>query len=125
MKLLTDANLSPRIAKRLCDDGGYEASHVRDHGLFTASDEVILSHAAATGYVVISADSDFSTMLALAGLPSPSLVLLRSHDHLTPDEQAELLLRNLPAVEQDLSTGAVVSITVDRMRVRPLPMKRH
>ncbi|MGI8647257.1 MAG: hypothetical protein DLM55_09510 [Acidimicrobiales bacterium] len=123
MKLLIDANLSPRIAQRLNADGRYEASHVRDHGLLAASDEVILSHAGATGCVVVSADSDFATMLALANLRSPSLVLLRSFDHLTPDEQADLLLGNLPAVAQDLSAGAVVSITTERIRVRSLPIR--
>ncbi|MGH3935113.1 MAG: DUF5615 family PIN-like protein [Pseudonocardiaceae bacterium] len=32
MRFLVDANLSPRIAARLCA-GGYEAAHVQDHGL--------------------------------------------------------------------------------------------
>jgi Domain of unknown function (DUF5615) len=44
MKFLVDANLSPRVATRLCD-GGYEASHVQDHGLLNAGDEKILRHA--------------------------------------------------------------------------------
>ncbi|MGH3912280.1 MAG: DUF5615 family PIN-like protein [Pseudonocardiaceae bacterium] len=41
MKLLVDADLSPRVAAQLCD-GGYHASHVQDHGLLNASDEAIL-----------------------------------------------------------------------------------
>ncbi|MGH3917946.1 MAG: DUF5615 family PIN-like protein [Pseudonocardiaceae bacterium] len=36
MRFFVDANLSPRVAARLCDDG-YEAAHVQDHGLLNAS----------------------------------------------------------------------------------------
>ncbi|WP_158542736.1 hypothetical protein [Phytoactinopolyspora halophila] len=39
-----------------------------------------------------------------------------------PDEQAAVLIANLPAVEEDLSSGAVVAILNDRIRVRRLPM---
>ncbi|MDZ7576621.1 MAG: DUF5615 family PIN-like protein [Candidatus Nanopelagicales bacterium] len=45
MKLLVDANLSPRVAAALAE-AGYDASHVADHGLLTASDEVIIEPAA-------------------------------------------------------------------------------
>jgi predicted nuclease of predicted toxin-antitoxin system len=122
MKLLVDANLSPRIAVRLRQNG-HEASHVGDHDLLLASDEEILKHAVSTSCAIISADSDFATMLALAGLRGPSLVLLRSADHLTSDEQTELLLANLPALLEYLESGCVVSISTRHLRVRPLPMR--
>lgn len=95
MKLLIDANLSPKVAARLADCG-HQASHVADEGLITAADEIILAHASATGQVIVSADSDFATLLAFARIARPSVVLLRSADHLTPMEQADLLLANLP-----------------------------
>jgi hypothetical protein len=47
-------------------------------------------------------------------------VLLRHINDLTPTDQTALLLHNLPAVEFDLLSGAVVTITRDRMRVRAL-----
>ncbi|MGH8922618.1 MAG: DUF5615 family PIN-like protein, partial [Actinomycetes bacterium] len=81
------AQLSPRVAAQLCKDG-YHASHVQDHGLLNASDEAILRHALEANHVIVSADSDFATMLALAGMSCPSLILLRSADRNTPDEQA-------------------------------------
>jgi len=87
MRFLVDANLSPRVAARLCD-GGYEATHVQDHELLNADDEKILRHALDTSHTIISADSDFATMLALTGMVAPSLILLRSADHLNPTEQA-------------------------------------
>jgi len=45
-----------------------------------------------------------------------TLPLLRSADHLTPDQQATLLIANLPAVASDLDSGAAVSIARGRLR---------
>jgi predicted nuclease of predicted toxin-antitoxin system len=78
-------------------------------------------HAIANDQVIVSADSDFTALLALRGLRSPSLILLRSADHLTPSEQAALLGANLPSVAAELASGAVVSLTQNRLRVRLLP----
>jgi hypothetical protein len=52
----------------------------------------------------------------------PSLILLRSADHLSPIEQAALLLANLPTVAPDLAIGSVVSLSTSHLRVRRLPM---
>lgn len=123
MRFLVDANLSPRVATRL-RDGGYEVSHVQDHGLLNADDEKILRYALDTSHAIISADSDFATMLALTGMVAPSLILLRSADHLNPTEQADLLLANLPAVLQDLDSGCVVSISQNHLRMKSLPIRR-
>jgi predicted nuclease of predicted toxin-antitoxin system len=123
VRLLVDANLSPRIAARLRDDG-HDAVHVSDIGMLGASDEAILAHAAANSLVIVSADTDFGELLAVSGAARPSVVLLRSADHLTPDRQAVLLTANLPAVATELDTGAVVSIARGRLRVRQLPVHR-
>jgi predicted nuclease of predicted toxin-antitoxin system len=123
MRLLVDANLSPRLAVGLAR-GGHEASHVTDHGLLTASDETITTFAVEFAASIVSADSDFATMLALSGAPAPSLILLRSADRLSPPEQCDLLLANLLAVEMDLLSGAVVSISTEHLRVRPLPITK-
>lgn len=122
MKLLVDANLSPRVAEAL-RDAGHDATHVAAHGLTSASDEDIAAFALDQAQVIISADSDFASMLALSGGIAPSLVLLRSADLLTPSEQAALLVANLPQVQEDLSAGAVVSISRGHLRVRRLPLR--
>jgi predicted nuclease of predicted toxin-antitoxin system len=121
VRILVDANLSPRVAEVL-GKAGYDATHVRDCGLLRAGDEQILVHAQLDGAVILSADTDFTAMLALRGLSSPSLLLLRSADHLTPDRQAELLLANLASVTAELEAGAVVTIARGRLRVRTLPI---
>lgn len=121
MKFLIDANLSPRVAGRL-SAAGHDAVHVNDVGLGTAEDDVILQRAADAGEVIVSADADFGALLALRRQASPSVVLLRSSDHLTPDEQGDLILRAIDAVAEDLVAGAIASVTPSRVRMRTLPV---
>lgn len=122
MRLLVDANLSPVVSTYL-RQADFDAVHVREVGLVTASDEVISEYARTQRMVVISADSDFATLLALSKGVAPSLVLLRSADRLPPDEQAAILAANLPELESDLNSGAVATIAGGRVRVRRLPLR--
>ncbi len=124
MRFLVDASLSPGIAEVLRENG-HEADHVRDYGRLTADDNQILAHARSHGQALISADTDFTVMRALRGVPSPSLVLLRSADRLSPPQQAALILANLAAVAADLEAGAAISIAQGHLRVRPLPLGRE
>jgi predicted nuclease of predicted toxin-antitoxin system len=121
VKLLLDANLSPRVA-RLLKEAGHDAIHVADIGLLTAADPEILQSAAKEERILLTADSDFGALLALGSLASPSVLLLRSADHLRPSEQAELIAANLPQIAKDLEKGAIVSLMRDRLRVRALPV---
>jgi len=70
--------------------------HVADIGMLAAADQAILAHAASSGLVIISADTNFGELLAVTSATLPSVVLLRSADHLTPDQQATLLVANSP-----------------------------
>ncbi len=88
MWLLVDQNLSVRIAARL-GEAGHDAVHVTSAGLGSTDDAVILEAAACERPVVLTAEADFSTMLALQERSHPSVLMLRSSDHLTPDEQAD------------------------------------
>jgi predicted nuclease of predicted toxin-antitoxin system len=122
MRFLVDANLSPRVAALLID-AGFESIHVVDVDLLTATDQAIVDYAAANGLVIVSADTDWGELMAVSrGAVRPSVVLLRSADRLTPDQQAALLAANLPAVADELKTGALVSIGRGRVRIRSLPI---
>jgi predicted nuclease of predicted toxin-antitoxin system len=120
MKVLVPANLSPRVAERL-KQAGHDAVHVSDMGLTTADDETILSRAFHAGQVVVTADADFGALLALGGRSGPSVVLLRSADHLVPTQQAGVVLRTLERASDDLEQGAIASVTPGRVRLRSLP----
>jgi predicted nuclease of predicted toxin-antitoxin system len=55
VKLLLDANLSPRVA-RLLKEAGHDAIHVADIGLLTATDPVILRAAAKEKCILLTVD---------------------------------------------------------------------
>ena len=121
MKLLIDNALSPDVARGLSAAGHY-AIHVRDIGLGPAADSVIFDRAAAEDLIVISADTDFGTLLAIRQSCKPSVVLFRGATPRRPADQLTLLLANLPRVEGDLLTGAIVIIEPARIRIRALPI---
>jgi predicted nuclease of predicted toxin-antitoxin system len=70
--------------------------HVRDDGMQAAGGPDVLARARVEGRVLVSADSDFATLLALQNSPQPSFVLFRESDKVPAEEYAELLLSNLP-----------------------------
>jgi predicted nuclease of predicted toxin-antitoxin system len=121
LKLLIDANLSQGVAVSL-RKAGIDAVHVRERGLMTAPDEQILALALDENRVVVSEDSDFSAILARHRLLAPSFVLIRSAEPMVAEEQVAMLLSNLPAFEEELNQGCVLSLAHGRIRIHPLPI---
>ena len=124
MKLLIDNALSPIVAKHL-GDRDFDVVHVRDIGLQSASDTEILRLAEQQGRIIISADTDFGTLLAIRQKQHPSFVLLRRQKGIQPQDTAKLLTGILPQLEDTLRQGAIVVVTDNRIRIRSLPVGRE
>jgi predicted nuclease of predicted toxin-antitoxin system len=121
VRFLIDNALSPEVARQL-SAAGHDVVHVRDRGLQQASDAVIFELAQREERVVVSADTDFGTLLATYRQRSPSVVLFRRGTERHPGEQVALLLANLATIEQELSTGCIAVFEPERIRIRALPL---
>ena len=120
MKLLVDMNLSPRWIV-LLTNSGFEALHWSTVGQANARDTEIMAWAAANGYVVLTHDLDFSTILAATQGLAPSVVQVRAED-VSPEVIGTKIASALRQMRSELEAGALLSIDDKTMRVRILPL---
>lgn len=90
MRLLFDANLSPRLVSSL-SDAFPNSVHVSEIGGLAGDDMLIWGYARDNGLVIVSKDSDFHHMSFVLGSP-PKVVWLRVGN--CPTDAIERILRD-------------------------------
>ncbi len=120
MKLLIDMNLSPRWVKLLAG-AGIEAAHWSEFGAANAPDSEIMEFAKSKGYVVLTHDLDFSAILAATHGDKPSVVQIRSED-ISPDVIGKPVVEALRQMTAELEEGALLTVDLNRTRLRVLPL---
>jgi predicted nuclease of predicted toxin-antitoxin system len=124
MKFLIDNVLSPQIAVGLVQ-AGYDAIHVRDLNMGTSPDIDIFNIAITQKRTIISADTDFGTLLALRAERFPSVILFRRGISHNPQTQLSILLLNLPNITVLLEQGSIIIFDKNRIRTRTLPINSN
>ena len=90
--------------------------------MHAAKDEEILARALDEERIVVSADSDFGTILAAQEADRPSFILFRDTNLLVARDYVNMLLSVLPVLEPELMSGCVAVFRKSRLRVRKLPL---
>jgi predicted nuclease of predicted toxin-antitoxin system len=121
LKFLIDNALSP-IFSKLLHHHGYDVIHVREINMQTCSDEEIFDFAQKDGRIIVSADTDFGTIIALRNERFPSIIIFRRTQNRKPAEQANLLISNMEQIKDSLIKGSIVIIEDIRIRIRSLPI---
>jgi predicted nuclease of predicted toxin-antitoxin system len=120
LKILIDMNLSPDWVPVL-EQNGWPTVHCSTVGDARATDHTILNWALEHGYVVLTHDLDFGTILALTHRTGPSVLQVRAQDVL-PGHLAGLVTTALRQHESDLASGALLVVDEAKRRVRILPI---
>ena len=121
MKFLIDMNLSPEWVN-VFEQHGWHAVHWQEIGEPNASDNTIMVWARQHNYIVFTRDLDFGTLLAMTTADGPSVIQIRAKD-VMPQNLGNLLMAILREHQSVIESGALLTVTEDRARVRILPFK--
>ena len=121
MNFLIDSSLSPLVAEQL-RLAGHDSIQVRRYGIHKADDEVVFARAAEEYRVLVSADTNFASILAARQAAKPSVILFRREAPRRAEKQAALLLANMSTLTELLEQGSLVVFGDGHLRSRPLPL---
>ncbi|MBX3388130.1 MAG: DUF5615 family PIN-like protein [Phycisphaeraceae bacterium] len=121
MRFLVDQPVSPILAEWLRSIG-HDAQHVRDRGMSAATDTAILDLARSEQRNLVTADLDFSRLIALSGQDQPGLILFRA-GNISDSEMLALLRRVLAEVSENAIATSIVVVDADSIRVARLPIR--
>ena len=121
MRLVVDVNLPPAWVAYL-EAAGLDAVHWSSIGPLDAPDTDLLAWAVQNDAVLMTCDLDFGAILAASGSAAPSVVQIRARD-VMPTAIGQRVVAALGIHGRDLDSGALVSVDLDRARVRILPLR--
>lgn len=120
MRLLADMHISARTVQHL-RDLGHDVARVVEVLSPSATDDTIVRAAEDDDRTILTQDLDFSAIVALSGRARPSVISLRLASSRV-EHVNEVLARELPALEAEARSGALITIQEDRVRVRTIPI---
>ena len=120
MRFLADMGLA-RSTTAFLRAQGHDAQHLRDQGLQRLSDATIIEKASAERRIILTADLDFSRIIALSGARIPSVITFRSTD-MRPATVNRYLSTVLIRFGSELERGVIISVNERSIRVRSLPI---
>ena len=122
MKIVVDMNLSPNWCSVL-NRAGHSSQHWSEIGAADSEDREIVDWARANGHIILTADLDFTGILATSGDLRPSVIVMRLGRH-SPALHGSLLTGASEMFAEDLRKGAVLSIDNKSLRARLLLLAR-
>ena len=120
MKLLLDMNVPYRYSSLLLSKG-FDSIKWSDIGSPDAEDIEIMSYARDNDLIVLTYDLDFSAILSTSHDSKPSVIQVRVSGKYI-NKAVDLIEAALIKYKTDLENGAIISIDINRARVRLLPL---
>ncbi len=117
IKVLVDANL-PYSSKQLLAGLGFDAVHVRDVGLASASDEKIFRYAQKNGRIILTRDLDFADTVRFRPGKHQGIIVMRVSYLLTAGQINNVLkdfMKNVPTAKLKRSLAI---LEIGRYRLR-------
>lgn len=104
MKFIIDEDLSPRVARYLCQEFCVDAIAVRDRGLLGATDAEVLEYAFNEDRILVTANiRDFEKLAAAVEIHA-GIVLMQDGD-LIAAEQIELIATVVRVIQVEIDLG--------------------
>jgi predicted nuclease of predicted toxin-antitoxin system len=104
MKFIIDEDLSPRVARYLCQEFCFDAIAVRDRGLLGATDPEVLEYAFKEDRILVTANIRDFEKLAAAVEVHAGIVLMLDGDLLAV-EQIEVMAAVVRVLQAEMATG--------------------
>jgi predicted nuclease of predicted toxin-antitoxin system len=123
MKILIDMNLSPDWVNYFAASG-MEAIHWSRIGSAQAKDTEIMEYALVNRLVVFTHDLDFGAILAATQADAPSVLQVRTQETFA-NVIGDVVMAAIAKFREELESGALVSIDMQRSKVRILPIRKN